>query len=48
MTSLITGANGFIGRRLFEPGDRGLARNPTAGSSCFHGDLFNLSSLSAA
>lgn len=48
MTSLITGANGFIGRRLLQPGDRGLMRNLTAMSSSVRGDLLDFSSLVSA
>lgn len=48
MTSLITGANGFIGRRLIQPGDRGLMRNLTALPSSVRGDLLDFSSLASA
>lgn len=48
MTSLITGANGFIGRRLVQPGDRGLMRNLTALPSSVLGDLLDFSSLASA
>lgn len=48
MTSLITGANGFIGRRLVQPGDRGLMRNLTALPSSVRGDLLDFSSLASA
>jgi hypothetical protein len=48
VTSLITGANGFIGRRLVQPGDRGLMRNLTALPSSVRGDLLDFSSLASA
>ncbi len=45
MTSLIVGANGFIGRRLFQPGDRGMVRRIVAAPSTVCGDLLDFSSL---
>ena len=45
MTSLITGASGFIGRRLLQSGDRGLTRNMTEMPSAVCGDLLDPSSL---
>jgi UDP-glucose 4-epimerase len=35
MTTLISGANGFIGRRLMKPGDRALVRQPVG----MHGEI---------
>ena len=45
MTSLITGASGFIGRRLLQLGDRGLMRNMKEMPSAVCGDLLDPSSL---
>jgi UDP-glucose 4-epimerase len=45
LTSLIVGASGFIGRRLFQLGDRGLVRRMGAMPSSVCGDLLNPSSL---
>lgn len=48
MNALITGANGFIGRRLLQPGERGLARDITATPSSVRGDLLDPASLALA
>jgi len=48
MTSLITGANGFIGRRLLTPHDQGLVRQISKLSNVVYGDLLDPSSLKAA
>ncbi len=45
MTALIVGANGFIGRRLFQPGDRGMVRHTVAAPSTVCGDLLDFPSL---
>lgn len=45
MTALITGASGFIGRRLLEPGDRALVRRPAGLASEVLGDLLDPASL---
>ncbi len=45
MTSLIVGASGFIGRRLFQPSDRGLVRRIVTAPSSVCGDLLDFSSL---
>lgn len=45
---MITGATGFIGRRMMQPGDRGLVRNPEAMPETVHGDLLDPSSLATA
>ncbi|WP_131111863.1 NAD-dependent epimerase/dehydratase family protein [Sulfuricystis thermophila] len=45
MTALITGANGFIGRQLIEPGDRALVRRPVGLASEVVGDLLDPASL---
>lgn len=47
MTTLVTGASGFIGRRLLGPGDRGLARSLSAPGTVA-GDLLDPASLRAA
>ena len=46
--SLITGATGFIGRRLLQPGDRALARDGTKMPGAVRGDLLDPASLAAA
>ena len=43
--SLITGADGFIGQRLLQTGDRGLTRNPNTPPSFMLGELLDFSSL---
>lgn len=48
MTTLITGASGFIGRRLLQPGDRALARDGTKMPGAVRGDLLDPASLAAA
>ena len=45
MMSLITGADGFIGQRLLQTGDRGLTRNPNTPPSFMLGELLDFSSL---
>lgn len=45
MINLISGASGFIGRRLLQPGDRGLMRNIAAMPTAVRGDLLDPSSL---
>lgn len=45
---LITGATGFIGRRLFQPGDRALIRSASAIPNSVVGDLLDPASLAAA
>lgn len=47
MTTLVTGASGFIGRRLHAPGDRGLMRRAVAPGDVA-GDLLDPASLRAA
>ena len=46
--TLITGATGFIGRRLLRPGDRALARHAGAMPGVVVGDLLDPASLGAA
>ena len=46
--SLITGATGFIGRRLLQPGDRALARDGTKMPGAVCGNLLDPASLAAA
>lgn len=48
MNTLITGANGFIGRRLIQPDDRGLMRDISATPSAVRGDLLDPKSLALA
>jgi len=48
MSVLITGATGFIGRRLLQPGDRALARGEAAIPGAVRGDLLDPASLAAA
>jgi len=48
MTTLITGATGFIGRRLLQPGDRALVRDGAAIPGAVPGDLLEPTSLDAA
>lgn len=45
MTVLITGATGFIGSRLRQPGDRLLVRSDDAAPDCARGDLLDPASL---
>lgn len=45
MTILITGATGFIGNRLRQPGDRLLVRSDDAAQDCARGDLLDPASL---
>ncbi len=45
MTTLITGATGFIGRRLIEPGERALVRRLTRMRGEVAGDLLDPASL---
>ncbi len=48
MTVLITGVTGFIGRRLLQPGDRGLVRRATGATGEVVGDLLDRDSLARA
>lgn len=48
MTSLITGANGFIGRRLIQPGERALVRRPSGFPNEVIGDLLDPACLARA
>ena len=48
MISLVTGANGFIGRRLIRPNDRGLLRQVSSQPNAVYGDLLDPISLAAA
>ena len=48
MTALITGATGFIGRRLLRSGDRALARDGTMIPGAVCGDLLDSASLAPA
>lgn len=48
MTTLITGATGFIGRRLAQAGDRRMVRNPAGHSEEIKGDLLDPASLETA
>lgn len=48
MTTLVTGANGFIGRRLITPSDRGLVRHVSTLPNMVYGDLLDPTSLAAA
>ncbi len=48
MSTLITGATGFIGRRLIQPGDRALVRSSGDMPNAFIGDLLDPASLSRA
>lgn len=48
MTVLVTGATGFIGHRLLQPGDRALARGSGRIPDSVHGDLLDPASLRAA
>lgn len=47
-TALITGATGFIGRRLLRPGDRALLRSASPLPNAFVGDLLDTASLVTA
>lgn len=48
MNTLVTGATGFIGRRLLQPGDRVLIRTAGITQNAVVGDLLDYSSLFAA
>lgn len=48
MTTLVTGAGGFIGSRLLGPGDRGLVRRRAAAPDAVVGDLLDPPSLRSA
>ncbi len=48
MTSLVTGATGFIGRRLLSPGDRALVRCPAGFTHEVVGDLLDEAALARA
>lgn len=48
MTSLVTGANGFIGRWLIRPNDRSLLRQVSSQPNAVYGDLLDPISLAAA
>ncbi|MBK7765421.1 MAG: NAD-dependent epimerase/dehydratase family protein [Sulfuritalea sp.] len=48
MNTLITGAAGFIGRRLYQPGDRALVRDAGAMPGAVTGDLLAPASLRPA
>jgi len=48
MSALVTGANGFIGQRLLEPGDRALVRRPIGLGDEVVGDLLDPASLASA
>lgn len=48
MTTLITGATGFIGRRLVRPGDRALVRRPAGFQNEVVGDVLDPVSLARA
>jgi nucleoside-diphosphate-sugar epimerase len=48
MTALVTGATGFIGRRLLRPGDRALVRRAAGFDNEVMGDLLDPGSLSRA
>jgi nucleoside-diphosphate-sugar epimerase len=48
MAVLITGATGFIGRRLLQPGDRALMRQISGQPGAVTGDLLDPASLRAA
>jgi UDP-glucose 4-epimerase len=48
MTVLITGASGFIGTRLVQPGDRVLARGGSSMAGAVGGDLLDALSLAKA
>ena len=48
MTVLITGASGFIGTRLVQPGDRVLARGGSSKAGAVDGDLLDALSLAKA
>lgn len=48
MTALVTGATGFIGRRLLGPDDRALVRKNTSSAGAIVGDLLDRGSLGAA
>lgn len=45
MTILVTGANGFIGSRVLQPGNRALVRNPSQIKGEVIGDLLDPASL---
>lgn len=47
-SNLITGATGFIGRRLLQPGDRALLRSVAASPNSVVGNLLDPASLSTA
>lgn len=48
MIGLVTGANGFIGRRLIKTGDRAMVRSPGVIAGTVVGDLLDISSLARA
>lgn len=48
MTTLITGAAGFIGRRLIQHGDRTLVRQPTGCANELVGDLLDRTTIAHA
>lgn len=48
MNTLITGATGFIGARLFQPGDRALVRGAGIFPGAVVGDLLDAASLTGA
>ncbi len=48
MKTLVTGATGFIGRRLLQPGDTALTRAVTSPHDTVVGDLLNPTSLAVA
>lgn len=48
MTALVTGASGFIGRRLLQPGDRALVRRPSGLAGEVAGDVLDFASLARA
>lgn len=48
MTSLVTGANGFIGRRITGPNEKGLLRKVSTLPNAVYGDLLDPISLAAA
>jgi UDP-glucose 4-epimerase len=48
MVTLVTGASGFIGRRLIQDGHRALVRHPTGSANEVVGDLTDLPTLERA
>jgi UDP-glucose 4-epimerase len=48
MTTLVTGANGFIGHRLLTPSSRGMVRHVSTRPNLVCGDLLEPTSLAAA